>query len=257
MTGPVSVPARLAGCAGLAVMLGMVSAAAAPPNPPAGQLWGNGQSTQGAHLELVEVQRRPLQAGEQVPFPYKVGSTIVVYRLRATGLAPGKPYDLWLHLSFQKPVNTHQVVEVDARGDVSGQGGPVSLPVVNYRKGEAIGAGLISPDGAVRAIASTFPFPLQATDGPCRLTLELLDRAGTTFGAVMRGFRPGSVVETVSRSGQEVLRARHTVPPGGTFNVVLRPAAPSGDQHASFAAQAPDCQVKVDYAWGAASMAAQ
>ena len=257
MAGTVSILARSAAAAAVAAMLGTASASAAPSNPPAGQLWGNGQSTQGAHLQLVEVERRALKAGEHVPFPYKIGSTLVVYRLRATGLTQGKPYDLWLHLAFENPANTHEVVEVDARGDVTRQGGPVTLPVMNYRKGEPVGAGLISPDGAVRAIGRAFPFPLQATDGPCHLTLELLDPAGTTFGAVMRGFRPGSVVETVSRSGREVLRSRHTVPPGGTFNVDLRPAAAGGDQQARFTARGPDCQVKVDYAWGAASMAAQ
>lgn len=183
---------------------------------------------------------------------------MVNYELRGSGFPQDKKYELWLGISFQKPVHTKFVFHVNSMGEIVNEAGRISrFSVGNYHKGEPCSVGLISTDGSIKAFAKVYPFPLQASDGPCHLTLEMLTSDGKTFGVIGRGFPPNRVVESVSQSGSEVIRGQQQVNKNGDFGAVVLPANVSGDTRASYGINSSACKVKVDYEWGGAALVPQ
>lgn len=235
-------------------------APAPPPRPLPGWAanWGPEHSTPGTSLALVEIARHVARPGASVPYPDWIGRTVVRYRLRATGLDPHATYRLWIRPSFHQPIRTRYLVHVDAAGHVTTRDGTkLVFTIGDYHRGEPYGVGLAAVGGTVRAMAVAYPFPLRATDGPCRLTLEMLAPNGTMFAARATGLPPGASVETISRANGRTVRTRKTASDKGRLATILAPPALDPDDHASYAIDAKSCRVRVDYGIGPAALAPQ
>ena len=227
-----------------------------------GAEWGPKFATPGAELRLEELDRKKVK-----------GWTEVTYRLRTGGFPAGKQYTVWALPSVWATAFrlTTGFVANDSGSLVCGakpadyKGPPdwcpaptesvekkLRLDADRYYKGEAIGFAVISTDGTVRAFARAIPFPIQASDGQCRLAVELLSAQGLAFRVDGQGFAPGETVQTDSRSEGQVLKGQNQADGSGEFHAyqVFSKVAGKESGSASYTAIGASCRVTVKYDWG-------
>ncbi len=99
-------------------------------------------------------------------------------------------------------------------------------------------------------------FPV-VTSGPgrCRLTVDFASPDGTVFKISGEGFEPNEEFAATSQSGNELF-LKLKASSDGTWSSVVRPAViDKTEGSASFAAAGKNCNLKVNYAWGALALA--
>jgi formylglycine-generating enzyme required for sulfatase activity len=240
---------------------------AAPTN------WGQ-NPTSNARLELRESERKKARVDCLVAC-----STKITYHLESSGFPAGKTYTLWtMQSGDQKVFPFDGGYSVDASGSLvcpekSEQGGPVpgvapcrpSAPLErtvltfgNVAKGEPVDFAVVSTDGTVRAFARAYPFPIQAQDGKCTLTVELEDSKGTSFIIRGTGFGPSENLKTSSSFGKDAIEGTQQASPQGELAVAIHPELPGKHSgSATFAAAGNSCHPTVTYEWGKAATKAQ
>jgi len=228
--------------------------------------WGK-STTPGVELKFEETKRVRLK-----------GSTAVNYRLLSKGFPPGRIYAVWVKDSFGKSVTailtgfsadlTGEVVCPDERADrpqsnvtrwcSAGALKDQGLGVLVYKKGEPYDLGVISTDGTVRAFAHVIPFPIEAADGPCRLSVEMADWRGLLFGIYGDGFEPNAQLQGLAVSGKETLNSTVQSPPDGRFLILSLPATKGKKSGTTtFTLIGKTCRVSVTYDWGRAALKVQ
>jgi hypothetical protein len=205
------------------------------------------RATPGPRLELVELPT--------------AGAAGKRYRLEVgPGLARGtvfgvftKPFD---H-GFHEAESGFQVDEAGAL--VTGKPGEAGRRRLD---GIALGPGpyplaavwevaLVSADRSVRLFARVVPYPLTASEGGCRVSLELASHLGERFLASGSGFPPGEDVLTEQRySGRQIQKPRRVSPEGLLTPDLLSHRATGADRGARYAVRARTCQVAIEYNWG-------
>ena len=232
--------------------------------------WGE-DATPNVRLDLKEADRKK---GD--------GFTKIVYHLETSGFLAEKTYTVWMKQSVdQKIVPFISGYSTDASGKLvcppesqpsASVTGDMPIPcaklpmpleqfpfsIRHYHKGEPLNLAVISTDGVVRAFASAYPFPIQARDGKCSLTVELKDIKGNLFMIRGEGFDPGETVKTVSTSGKEEIDDSQQASPQGEISTLLLPGV-KGKQSGlvSFTATGASCRSSVTFEWGRAAMKIQ
>jgi hypothetical protein len=228
------------------------------------ETWGQ-SPTAGLQLQFDETKRTKSK-----------GTTLVNYRLLSKGFLPGKTYLLWMKESFATSAtalfsglianSAGELVCAEAKVNepqtnvrwCPNPGRPLvdqlNLGVSNYHKGEPFDLGVIATDDSVRAFAHAVPFPIEAADGACHLSVEMITPDGLTFGALLSGFEAGAELQTISISGKE--RLNGTATNGGA--IVLLPGIAGKDAGtASLTVAGGGCRVSVNYDWGRAATKVQ
>lgn len=230
--------------------------------------WGE-DATPNVRLDLKEADRK--KGG---------GFTKVVYHLETSGFPAEKTYTVWMKQSVdQKIVPFISGYSTDASGklvcppesqpsasvtgDMPIPCAKLSMPleqfpfsIGRYHKGEPLNLAVVSTDGAVKVFASAYPFPIQARDGNCSLTVELEDTSGNMFVIRGDGFEPGETVKTSSTWEPEA-GSQHASPEG-KFHAAIRPAMKGkGSGSATFTAVGNSCHPSVSFEWGKAAMKMQ
>lgn len=218
-------------------------------NPALG--WGPQDATPGVEFEMREIDRRK-----------KSGVTEVTYQILIEGAPKDKIYNLWLY-DLGMMVNRLPPARLqEYRIDASGNWHP-PLPrftLDRFRKGEWGELRLVSIDGSVKALGTMVPFPIEATEAGCKVSLRLISRTGDTFFVIGKGFEPGEKVETISRSNGEVRRHTTQVEQDGLLPptyVSPEVADVKRDHKASYTVSGPSCNVTVNYEWGTAALKIQ
>ncbi len=130
--------------------------------------------------------------------------------------------------------------------------------VDNYHKAEPLDYLMVSLDGTVRAYARAYPFPIQAKDGKCTLTVELENTKFTSFVIRGAGFEPDEKVMTSSSFGNDATAGTELASSQGEFAAPVHADLPGKNSgSATFAATGHSCHPTVTYEWGKAAKEVQ
>ena len=193
------------------------------------------------------------------------GSTVVSYRLFASGLSKEQHFTLWIWTLGSEPqavadafINPDGLV-VNRLGDVAHN---VSEDPINVRLvaglGERKRVALTSDDWTLQAFAGAIPFPLEKSANGCRLSVEMT--APDYAGVVLRGsgFQPGESLAVESVSGTESGKQQTAATPAGTYTAVIFPRVKGQKSgKASVTITSPSCRIAVQFPWGDGSYKVQ
>jgi hypothetical protein len=221
----------------------------------------------GARLELKEMERKTVNR-----------HTELTYVLQSSGFPPGGPYVLWHMQSGDHLVRSFP----NLSSYTSGEGGKLACPapaaagttpgagarcipleklsmrIDGYHKGEPLDYAIVSTDGAVRAYVRAYPFPIEAVDEKCTLTVEMENSNSTAFVIRGAGFGPNEKITTSSSFGGEAAGGTQQASAQGEFAVALRAELPGKNSgSATFSASGASCHPSVTYDWGKAAMKVQ
>lgn len=222
--------------------------------------WGYNPAP-GARLELKEAGRKPGRHG-----------TVITYHAEGSGFPTEKTYSLWMMQSGDhKTLRLLTGYQANAAGLLicPGQTQPgdppqphshcfplerASIDVDNYHNGEPVNIAIISTDGAVRAYARAYPFPIQAQDGKCTLNVEIANSKFSSFIIRGVGFEPNENIKTSSSFGDSATPGTQQASPTGEFAVTVQ-ANSSGQNSGSstFTATGDSCHPIVTYELGKAA----
>lgn len=209
--------------------------------------WTKGANSPGSTLTLKETARNVSD-----------GSTVVSYRLFASGLPKAQHFTLWLWTLGSEPqavadafINPDGFV-VNRLADVSHNisEDPINLRMVAGR-GEPKRVALTSDDGTLQAFAGVIPFPLEKSASGCKLSAEMTapDYAGVVLHG--SGFQPGESLTVESVSGTESGKQKTAATPAGTYTAVIFPRV-KGQRSGkvSVTVTSPRCSVSLHIPWG-------
>jgi hypothetical protein len=189
------------------------------------------------------------------------GSTVVSYRLFASGLPKGQHFTLWLWTLGSEPqavadafINPDGLVVnrlADMMHKISED--PINLKMVAGR-GEPKRVALTSDDWTLQAFAEAIPFPLEQSANGCKLAVEMTapDYAGVVLNG--SGFQPGESLSVESVSGTESGKQKTGATAAGTYTAVIFPKVKgqrSGKVNVTITS--PRCSVAVQIPWGEGS----
>ena len=194
------------------------------------------------------------------------GSTNIIYRLRATGFAPGEDLVLWqkyLDATFEGvsvSVDESGLVTVALTPELRALIPPGTDPakihidpdfkIDRMLAGQSFNMTLYSPETKKRAHAKVFPFPIEAQGkGGCSAMIEILSERGYLFGVVFEGFEPGEKVTFTSRYKKEKLSDTTEVPEAGTLQFPILYGPPDRGT-ATVSAEGANCRVSLEYKVG-------
>jgi len=204
------------------------------------------RATQGPRLELVEAPDAGERGGKR-------------YRVR---VAPGLPKGV-VFTVFTKPFDHafHEVetgFQIDESGRLaSGESGArrrldeMTFGPGPYPPGAVWELALVSADRSIRIFARAVPYPITASGGGCRLSLELASHLGDRFIASGSGFPPGETVATEQRySGRSIARRNRVSPEGLLTPELLTHRDLGADRGGRYTAKSSACEVSLEYDWG-------
>lgn len=199
--------------------------------------WGPRVNTPSIQFSVIEVKRTALITG----------STMLLYSPAAGGLPPGRTVTLWLR-RFDGTTLEIRTAEVNSAGTVA----LPDIALTGYVKGEPLEVAIMSADKTVKAFAKVTPFPIESTQGRCRLWLELASGDGMSFIARVEGFEPNEEVTVISQSDGETIETSRKLSTIGAANpTVLFPGViGKEDGTARYTVVGRACNVSVEYDWG-------
>ena len=216
--------------------------------------WTKGANSPGSTLTLKETGRDIVN-----------GSTVVSYRLFASGLSKEQHFTLWMWTLGSEPeavadafINPDGLV-VNRLGDATHHVSedPINVRVVAGR-GERKRVALTSDDWTLQAFAGAIPFPIEKSANGCRLSVEMAspDYAGVVLSG--SGFQPGESLMVESVSGTETGQQKTAATPVGTYTAVIFPRVKGQKSGtASVTITSPRCKVAVQFPWGEGSYKVQ
>ncbi|MGH9862622.1 MAG: hypothetical protein ACRD35_04285, partial [Candidatus Acidiferrales bacterium] len=210
------------------------------------------------------------------------GKTDVLYQLTASGFPAGKQYVLWAkRLLASEPEIVAAGFQVDPEGRAVCTPRPAGLRrarrwlpwcadfeksrfgLDSPRAGQPFRLGLISSDLAIRGFAKEIPIPIEAQDGPCRLSVELASPTGEAFAVWGEGFPPGEEIVSSGASDADVIpeyneKAYSKAPDTGKILWLVSPAV-VGKQSGWYmlTVTGKSCKVTVKFQWGPPAMQVQ
>jgi hypothetical protein len=217
-----------------------------------------------AHDPFVLDARRAAPGGIQLElteWPSAKVSNAMSYRLRAVGLPRQIIFALFtkdFSHSFHELASGFQldgsgnIVSIESReGDQSRRLDEMLLKPGPYPRGAVWEVGLVSADRAFRAFAKVIPHPINAREGTCTISIELISQRGDRFIASGSGFIPEDDVMTESRYSGRVIQKRKRISPDGLLPPdVISHGARGADRSARYSIKGRSCDVAVDYDWG-------
>jgi hypothetical protein len=223
-------------------------------------------SSVGARHSFTSLNPRKASPGiriQLVELPPAVSGGTVRYSLRTDGFPPGVTVGVWTKDFGRYFEELIHPVAFDpngvpiAVGSSGGQreGKPIELDPGPYPRGAAWGVALASDDHQISAFARVIPRPIEARDGPCTLSLELISLHGNRFVASGTGFSPGESARIeLTSSGRTAYRVLRVSPDGSLPLDVVSHGEVSADLTARYAVTALKCKPVVEYQWGEAAL---
>jgi hypothetical protein len=239
---------RIAGCVLLPVVAACLLVLPLPAQDFDESKWG--RNSPGVELRAIEGPRERTATG-----------TVLVYNLVGKGFPPDLKYSLWGWAPGHQPRKAMEGVSFDKRGVVVCSGKPGSCATklpddpINIKATAVLGEpkrfAVVSDDGRVAGFAEAVPFPIQATDKTCKLSVVRQSPLAEMVLVRASGFVPYEMLNVSGRVGG--LDAVHspTASPDGSWQAFIGTKTPgqvSGTATIKVAGQ--QCSVSLGFNWG-------
>src|SRR5208283_3496305 len=213
--------------------------------------WGKG--TPGVTLVAHEGPRQQTSSG-----------TVLWYNLIGKGFPEGVVYNLWRWATEKSPDAMIKGVSFDKRGVLvcsgkpgycAGQGtdDPVNIKAT-AALGEMKRMAVVSEDGKIAAFVDAVPFPIEASDKGCRLSVVRKSSLADSVIASASGLKPNQSLTVTTRFGDESGTAKATSSPAGTWTQVpFAQGAKQPQGKASVSVSDSVCAVSVMFDYGPGS----
>jgi hypothetical protein len=213
-----------------------------------------GQNTVGVTLVLHEGPRQKSPQG-----------TLLWYNLIGRGFPGDVPFTLWRWPPDKDPAPVAKGVSFDKRGVLvcSGRPGfckgegpddPINIKA-NAVLGEAKRLAVVSPDGKIAGFAEAVPFPIEATDKSCKLSVVRMSLATDAVTVRVSGFAANERLTLNMRTSSEEASIDHSADQQGSWTGVVK--LPLNGQGKASVSVTPvtgeHCKVAVSFDWGAGS----
>jgi hypothetical protein len=208
-----------------------------------------GKNTPGFELATHEGQRQPSPQG----------GTTLLYNLVGKGFPTGVPYKLWGWAPGKEPRLLIDGASFDKRGLLvcasgagfcpgAGKDDPVNIKAA-ATLGEPLRFGVVSADGKTMAFTEAVPFPIQASDKVCKVSVVRQSTLADVVEVRASGFTPYEMMTvTVPTNGSTqgpTATAQGTWQ--GTLHVDVR-GETAGTAMVKISGH--DCTVQVSFKWG-------
>jgi hypothetical protein len=212
-----------------------------------------GKNTPGVQLATHEGPRQRTSSG-----------TILIYNILGRGFPADKTYDLWFWRLDKKPENAIQGVSFDKRGLLVCSGKPGSCnggaadDPVNIKAAASLGEpkrfAVVSTDGKVAGFIEAVPFPIEAKDKGCKLSLVRQSQLAESVVLRGSGFTPQETLTVQKQPSGNVSIASPTVAADGTWQEIVEAKVPGQNSGtATIKAAGKSCSVSVSFNWGEGS----
>jgi hypothetical protein len=212
-----------------------------------------GKNTAGVELSAREGPREQKGSG-----------TVLTYNLFGKGFPVDRTYDLWFWIPGKKPEKAIQGVSFDSRGVLvctgkpgacigKGADDPVNIQTTAVA-GEPKRFAVVSTDGRVAGFAEAVPFPIEASDKKCKLSVVRQTPLAEVVAVRASGFVPYEMMTVAGQFGSEQTTHSPTASPDGTWQAVMGVKAPGQDAGtATIKVSGQTCSVSVSFPWGEGS----
>lgn len=214
-------------------------------------MWG--KNTPGVELVVHEGPRE-----------HDASGTVLLYNLIGKGFPADKTYDLWFWIPGKEPTKAIEGVSFDKRGvlvcsgkpgSCTGQGAddPINLKTTAVL-GEPKRFGVLSRDGHVGGFAEAVPFPIEATDKKCKLSVVRQTPLADVVLVRASGFTPYEMLTVTGELGGDDSMHSPTAGPDGSWQAVVG-TKPQGQVSGVAKINVADrtCSVSVSFNWGEGS----
>ena len=238
-------------CGVLALLLGLACAAQVVAQQLDANNWG--KATPGVTLVAHEGSREHSERG-----------TVLLYNLIGKGFPDGVVYNLWRLIPGKSPEVLIKGVSFDSRGVLvcsgkpgycsgSGPDDPVNLKTT-ASLGEEKRMAVVSDDGKIAGFADTVPFPIEATDKSCHLSVIRVSPQADVVIANVSGLKPNETFTASKRYGYESVSEKYTAGPNGTWeSLISTEVALQPKGKASISVSDGSCAVSVTFDYGPGS----
>ncbi len=212
-----------------------------------------GKNTSGVELATHEGPRERTSSG-----------TVLIYNLLGRGFPADKTYDLWFWTLGKKPVKAMAGVSFDKRGLLVCSGKPGSCKgegaddPINIKATAMLGEpkrfGVISTDGKIAGFAEAVPFPIEAKDKSCKLSVVRQSPLAEVVAVRASGFAPSEMLAVKTNLASEQPAHSSTTAADGSWQAMMsarQPGMVSGT--ASIQLSGKSCSVSLNFNWGEGS----
>lgn len=216
-----------------------------------------GKNSPGIELQAVEGPREHTASG-----------TTLIYNLVGKGFPANQTYSLWGWIPGQKPRRAIPGVSFDKRGVLvcsgkpggcTGQGldDPVNIKTTAVL-GEPKRFAVVSDDGTVAGFTEAVPFPIEATNKTCKLSVVRESPLAETVLVSATGFVPYEMLNISANLGGQDTVHSPTASADGTWQAVVGTKALGKDSGtASIKVTGQQCLVSLTFNWGEGSAKVQ
>jgi len=190
--------------------------------------------------------------------------TVLWYNLIGKGFPEGVVYNLWRWATEKSPDVMIKGVSFDKRGVLvcsgkpgycAGQGtdDPINIKTT-AALGEMKRMAVVSEDGKIAGFVDAVPFPIEASDKGCKLTVVRKSSLADSVIVSASGLKPNESLTVTTRFGDESGTTKATSSPEGTWTKVL--SVQGGKQSkgkASISVSDAVCAVPVTFDYGPGS----
>jgi hypothetical protein len=211
-------------------------------------MWG--KNSPGIELQAVESPREHSASG-----------TVLMYNLVGKGFPANETYSLWGWIPGHKPRKAISGVSFDKRGVLvcsgkpggcTGQGldDPVNIKTTAVL-GEPKRFAVVSDDGKVAGFAEAVPFPIEASNKKCKLSVIRQSPLAETVLINATGFVPYEMLNISANLGGQDTVHSPTASADGTWHAVVGTKALGKDSGtASIKVSGQQCSVSLSFNWG-------
>lgn len=204
-----------------------------------------------------------LMAREQ-PREHTASGTMLMYNLIGKGFPADKTYDLWFWSVGKKPEKAIAGASFDKRGVLVCSGKPGSCPgkgfddPINVKTTAMLGEikrfAVISPDGRTAAFAEAVPFPIEAQDKDCKLSVIRADPFADMVAVRANGFTPYEMLNVKMKIGSQDSSHSPTASSDGSWQAMIGTKS-TGQESGAATINVSDksCSVSVSFDWGKGS----
>jgi len=213
-----------------------------------------GQNTSGVTLVFHEEPRQKSPQG-----------TILMYNLIGKGFPVDVAFTLWQWKPENEPKAIMQGVSFDKRGVLvcSGRPGfckgngpddPINMKA-QAAQGEAKRLAVVSSDGKIAGFAEAIPFPIEASDRSCRLSVVRMGGSSDAVTVRLAGFTANEQITLRTLTDREESAVDKSADQQGNWTGVVK--LPSKGQSKASISVTPvtgqNCKVAVSFDWGPGS----
>lgn len=203
-------------------------------------------------------------AAHESPREHDASGTVLLYNLLGKGFPADKTYDLWFWIAGKKPQKAIAGVSFDKRGVLVCSGKPGSCAgqglddPINIKTTAVLGEpkrfAVVSTDARVAGFAEAVPFPIEASDKSCKLTVVRQSAMAEVVAVRASGFTPYEMLSVTTNSSADDSTHSPTALPDGTWQAMIGTKVPGQNAGvANIQVSGHGCRVSVSFPWGEGS----